>query len=137
MKTLPIKTLTVTIDAPFADVAQDLATPQNHLEWATEFFSGEARPGNGDELIVYSPFMGVDARFRVEANLDHGIVDLYLAPGEAPYGTPLPVRLLHNGEGVDVLWTLTRFPGTPDERWQAGIASMERELQNLKQRFEN
>lgn len=136
MNTLPIKTLTVTINAPFEQVARDLATPQNHPEWATEFFQGAARPGNDGEVIIYSPFMGTEARFRVEATAEDGIIDLYLAPGDAPYGPPLPVRLLHNGDGVDVLWTLTRFPGTPDERWEAGIASMERELQSLKQRHE-
>ncbi|MCP4195645.1 MAG: hypothetical protein GY762_00710 [Proteobacteria bacterium] len=73
----------------------------------------------------------------MEADLERGIFDLYVAPANAPFGPPLPVRLLHNGDGVDVLWTLTRFPGTPDDGWAAGLAEMERELQNLKSRHES
>ncbi|TDI85333.1 MAG: hypothetical protein E2O74_03610 [Chloroflexi bacterium] len=136
MATLPIKTLTVTINAPFEQVARDLADAKTHPEWGTEFFRGEPRAGEGDEIVVFSPFMGTEVRFRVEADLAHGSFDLYLAPIGEEFGPPLPVRLLHNGDGVDVLWTLTRFPGTPDERWEAGLVSMERELQNLKQRHE-
>ncbi len=136
MTTYPIQTITVTIDAPYEAVARDLADPAAHPQWATEFFTGSARPGKDGEVILFSPFMGGDVRFRIDADVERGIIDLYLAPGDAPFGPPLPVRLLPNGDGVDVLWTLSRFPGTPEERWQAGIASMERELQSLKQRHE-
>ena len=136
MSTFPTKTLSVTIDASFEQVARDLADPKTHPEWAVEFFREVVRPGKNDEVVVFSPFMGTDVRFRVEADIERGILDLYLAPTSGEFGPPLPVRLLHNGDGVDVLWTLTRFPGTPDERWETGLVSMERELQNLKQRHE-
>lgn len=132
MTTLPTRTLTVTIDAPFDRVARDLADPRTHPDWAKGFFKGEARPSKNDEVVIFSPFMGTDVRFRVEADLARGILDLYLAPASAEFGPALPVRLLHNGDGVDVLWTLTRFPDTPDERWEAGCASMQQELQELK-----
>ena len=136
MTTLPIQTVTVTINAPYETVARDLADPKTHPEWGTEFFNGPVSPGENGEVVVYSPFMAADVRFRIDADVERGIIDLYLAPVDAPFVPPLPVRLLHNGDGVDVLWTLTRFPGTPEEGWLAGIASMERELQNLKSRHE-
>jgi len=137
MSTLPITTLTVTIDAPYAQVAQDLANPDTHTEWATEFFSGPATPAENGAVRVNVPAMGGDVLYRTEADVDRGILDFYFAQTTgASLGPPLPVRLLHNGDGVDVLWTLTRFPETPDDRWEAGIASMERELQNLKHRHE-
>jgi hypothetical protein len=80
--------------------------------------------------------MGGAARYRQDVDLDRGVIDIYLAPDDAPFGPPLPVRLLRNGDGVDVLYTLTRFPGTPDEQWQAGLASMWREPDNLKRILE-
>ena len=46
------------------------------------------------------------------------------------------MRVVPNGDGCDVLFTLARFPGTPDEAWEEGLASMQRELENLKARHE-
>ena len=43
MTTFPTETLTVTIDAPLESVTRNLADPQVHPRWATEFFAGPAR----------------------------------------------------------------------------------------------
>lgn len=136
MATAETATLTVTIDAPYERVARDLADPVTHPEWAHEFFSGPTRRGEGDEVVVPVPLMGGDARFRIESDLEHGILDLYLAPLGAELGPPLPVRLVPNLDGVDVLWTLSRPPGLPDEPWRAGCESMQRELESLRARHE-
>ena len=136
MATLHTETVTVTIDAPFDAVAGDLADPAAHTEWATEFFTGPATPAGNGEFVVHVPRMGGDARFKIDADVDRGLIDLYLAPGEAPFGAPLPVRVVRNGDGVDVLFTLTRYPGVGDVAWREGIASMERELAELKRRHE-
>ena len=136
MATFSTKTLTVTIDAPYENVAHDLADPSTHPEWGTEFFVGPVRPGEGGEVVVTVPAMGGDVRYRVDASVELGIFDLYLAPLNKPFGAPLPVRLLHNCEGVDVLWTLVRYPGMPDDAWEQGIESMKRELQQFKLRHE-
>ena len=88
-------------------------------------------------MAVQIPMMGGPARMRIDADVDRGIIDLYLAPGDAPFGEPLPVRLVPNGEGVDVLWTLGRPEGVPDPAWEDGLRSMQRELANLKARHEN
>lgn len=137
MATIQTRTLTVTIDAPFEAVVKDLADPLAQTEWATEFFAGPGIEGADGTVVAQVPMMGGEVVFRVEAVEEHGILDLYLAPTGAPFGPPLPVRVVRNGDGVDVLWTLSRMPGVPDEGWQQGIASMERELQDLRRRFEN
>ena len=130
------KTLTISIDAPFETVMADLADPMTHPEWATEFFSGPAEPGPNGSVTADVPMMGGKIRFKIESHPDQGILDLFLAPVGAEYGAPLPVRLLRNGDGVDILWTLTRFPGMPPQVWQDGLRSMERELLGLKERYE-
>ncbi|MCI0543325.1 MAG: hypothetical protein L0Z49_02625 [Actinobacteria bacterium] len=137
MSTFPTATLTVTIDAPLGTVATDLADPATHPEWATEFFASPASPSpDGTGVSVVVPMMGGPVTFDVKGVPELGVLDLYLAPAGAPFGPPLPVRLIPNGDGVDVLWTLTRFPGMPDEVWAGGLASMERELDALRRRHE-
>lgn len=136
MSTLETQTLTVTINAPMSKVAEDLADPLNHPKWGTEFFAGEATRVNGNEARVQVPMMGGETQFKVEAKPEIGYIDLYLAPAGQPYADPLPVRLLENGSGVDVLWRLTRFPGIPEQDWIDGLASMQRELGSLKSRME-
>lgn len=136
MATLATKTLAVTINAPYEQVSRDLADPRALIEWGTEFFAGTPHPGEDGALVVSVPRMGGDARFKVEADVERGVFDLYLAPVGRAFGPPLPVRLLRNGDGVDVLWTLARFPGMSAEEWKSGLASMERELAQLKRRHE-
>jgi hypothetical protein len=106
------------------------------LSDSTEFFEGAARPGDDGEVIATVPRMGGDVRAKVDADLAAGRIDLYLAPLDAPFGPPLPVRVIPNGDGVDVLFTLIRPPGQSDPEWEEGLASMQRELANLKTRHE-
>ena len=134
MTTFTTKTIAVTIDAPFDKIAPDLAEPFTHLEWGAEFFAGPVRQDSGRGLIVRVPAMGRDVQYRVETDLKHGIFDVVIAPLDRKFGPSLPVRLLRNGDGVDVLWTLIRFTGMPNESWEQGIAAMEMELHQLKQR---
>lgn len=134
MATLVTETVRVTIDAPFEKVASDLADPSTHHEWANEFFSGPPQILDNGELLVTVPRMGGEVRMKVEADTASGRIDLYLAPPGVPYGAPLPVRVIPNADGVDVLFTLARFPGQSDAEWESGLASMARELEHLKTR---
>jgi len=139
MTTMTTKTLAVTIDAPLFEVADFLAVPANHPTWGTEFFAGSATElPDGEiegEVEVQVPMMGGLARMHIKATTELGVIDLYLAPLNAPYGAPLPIRVIPNGTGCDVLFTLARFPGQPDEQWTEGISSMDRELQKLRARW--
>lgn len=129
--------ISVTIDASFAKVAADLADPYTHSDWATEFIAGPAVAGSEEgTVIVPIPAMGGPTRYRVDADVERGIFDLYLAPGDAPFGPPLPVRLVPNGDGVDVLWVLGRNPMMDDAAWDDAQSSMARELESLKSRHE-
>ncbi|MFV2062098.1 MAG: hypothetical protein ACC726_01130 [Chloroflexota bacterium] len=136
MTTMTTETVAITIDAPLRQVATDLADPARHPDWATEFFSGPARKTDED-WVVPVPRMGGDARLKIEADVATGRIDMFLAPLGAPFGPPLPVRVVPNGDGCDVLFTLARFPGQDDETWDSGLASMRRELEQLRALYEN
>src|SRR6056297_3409246 len=132
----PTRTLSVDIAAPFPTVMSELESPLSHPTWATEFFAGEAESLEGGEVRVTVPRLGGECRMKIDARADFGLVDIYLAPIDAPFGKPLPVRVLENGGGATVLWTLTRFPGMPDDSFEAGCASMQKELTALKTKLE-
>ena len=137
MTTMITDTVRITIDAPFDEVVADLADPTTHPQWGTKFFAGPARPGEvAGEVIVPVPRMGGEVLGKVDADVAASRIDLYLAPIGESFGPPLPVRVIGNGDGVDVLFTLARFPEQSDDEWQDGLASMARELQNLKDRYE-
>lgn len=136
MATLETTTLATTINAPFELVTADLADPTTHPVWATEFFAAPAIEAGDGTFRTVVPRMGGPVRLRIEAHEPSGIIDLYLAPEGAEFGPPLPVRVVPNGDGVDVLFTLARFPGVGDEEWREGLESMTRELQQLKARHE-
>lgn len=130
------KTLTVAIDAPFEKVMTDLADPLTHPEWAKEFFAGPAEKTDNGYILAPVPMMGGTIKFKIESDITLGILDLYLAPQDSDFGTSLQVRVIRNGDGVNVLWTLLRFPGMSDTNWENGLVSMSKELLELKKRHE-
>lgn len=134
--TVETQTIGIAINAPFERVVADLADPAAHPEWATEFFAGPAEATADGEVLVDVPRMGGPAKMKVEADVEAGSIDLYLARRDGKYGAPVPVRVFREGQGVVVEFTLTRFPGLPREMWLAGIESMQRELGALKERHE-
>lgn len=136
MTTMTTTTVSMTIDAPPHQVSEDLADAGSHPEWATEFFSGEADYQGDGTWRMTVPRMGGPVLFRIDGDTSRGVIDMYLAPEGAPFGPPLPVRVVPNGDGADVLFTLARYPGQSDEEWNEGLESMRRELLNLKARHE-
>jgi len=129
--------MSVSIEAAPRAVAQDLADPSTHSDWATEFIDGPPLEVMDDgSVVVNIPAMGGASRFKIEADVDLGILDLFLAPRDVPFGPPLPVRLVANGDGVDVLWVLSRPTMMDDVQWAGAQDSMARELVNLKVRHE-
>ncbi len=136
MTTMKTETVRITIDTPFDQVVSDLSDPISHPAWGTEFFSGPAQPSRDGEVLATVPRLGGEIHMKVDADLAAGRIDLYLAPLDAPFGPPIPVRVIPNADGVDVLFTLARFPGQSDDEWAEGLVSMSRELTNLKERHE-
>ena len=131
------RTISTSIARPPREVATDLADPGRHPTWATEFFAGPGEELGEGVWRMKVPAMGGEALMRIDADIEAGIVDLYLAPLDSEFGTPLPVRVVPNGAGSDVLFSLARMPGQTAQEFQDGVESMERELANLKTRLED
>jgi hypothetical protein len=125
--TLPSRTLSVRIERAFADVHDFLARPENFAKWAS---------GLGDSLRA------ADGGWTAETPL--GEVSIAFTPRNAfgvldhrvtlPKGAvvEVPMRVIANGRGSEVLFTLFRQPDMTDETFAADATWVERDLARLK-----
>jgi hypothetical protein len=123
--------LTVAIDRPAAAVYAYVRDPAHLPAWAAGMAAGIRRERG--EWVADSPMGRVLVRF-VPVNeygvLDHDVV--------LPDGTTTtnPFRVLADGAGSEVVFTVRRQPGTSDEDWAADTAAVAADLESLKRLLE-
>lgn len=130
--TFASQTLTVSIDCHPDKVYGLVSNPENLPRWATAFCKS-VRKSNSD-WIVETPQGPVTIRFVPRNTL--GVLDHYVTPatGGEIY---VPMRVLANGSGSEVIFTLFRLPEMSDEEfaWDAGL--VEQDLGTLKKLMED
>src|SRR5712692_6779539 len=127
----PSRTLSVSINRPPGKVYEFVSIPENLPKWATGFCKS-VRKSDGD-WIVETPQGPMKIRF-VEKN-DFGVLDHYVtvAPGVEVY---VPMRVLPNGSGSELIFTLFRLPEMSDEKYAEDASLVERDLRTLKKVLE-
>ena len=125
------RTLSISINCHPKKVYGFVSDPENLPRWATAFCKS-VRKSNA-EWIVDTPQGPMKVRF-VEKN-DFGVLDHYVnpAPGVEVY---VPMRVLSNGSGSEVIFTLFRLPDMSDEKYAEDIGLVERDLRTLKSMLE-
>ena len=104
--TAAARTLTVSIDCPADQVYGFGSDPQNLPQWATAFCRSIRRSDSG--WIVEMPQGEVTVRFVPRNTM--GVLDHFVTP--APdVEIYVPMRVVANGAGSEVLFTLFRLPG--------------------------
>jgi hypothetical protein len=78
-----------------------------------------------------------DRRFKVDSNPEFGVFEVYLAELDAPFGDPVHIRALRNGEGADVLFTVYRESYLSDAGWAQSMLDLQAELEAMKLLFES
>ncbi|WP_299957721.1 SRPBCC family protein [uncultured Modestobacter sp.] len=127
----PSRHLSVQIDRPAAEVYSWVRDPANLPAWAAGLAAGIRRERG--EWVADSPMGRVLVRF-VPVNeygvLDHDVV--------LPDGTTTtnPLRVLADGPGSEVVFTLRRAAGTTDEQLAADTAAVAADLATLKRVLE-
>lgn len=115
-----------------ADVYEFASNPRNLPRWAAGLARSEVRQ-EGDVWLMDSPLGKVKVKFT-ERNtfgvLDH---DVTLESGVTVHN---PMRVMPHGDGSEVLFTLIRQPGTPDDKFAADKAAVETDLKTLKDLLE-
>jgi carbon monoxide dehydrogenase subunit G len=123
----PSRTLSISIDRPPDEVYDFISNPENLPKWAAGLCKSVSKT-NAD-WIAETPQGPMKIRF-VEKN-DFGILDHYVnpAPGVEVY---VPIRVLPNGSGSEVIFTIVRSLDMSDEKFAEDIGLVERDLRTLK-----
>ncbi|MFE0763734.1 SRPBCC family protein [Streptomyces smyrnaeus] len=124
--------LSIHIDRPLAEVYAYAADPANLPAWA-QGLGGSIEKSGGRWVADSSP-MGrvvVDPAPRNEWGvLDH---DVTLPSGETVYN---PVRVIADGAGSEVVFTLRRRPGMSDADFERDAGMVAADLARLKELME-
>jgi carbon monoxide dehydrogenase subunit G len=127
-----VQHISTTIDRKPDDVYAFAADPRNLPRWAAGLAGSEVA-NEGDEWIMEAPFGKVRVRFA-EPNafgvMDH---DVTLESGVTVHN---PMRVMPNGEGSELLFTLIRQPGMSDEQFAKDQAAVQKDLHALKELLE-
>lgn len=123
----PTMTISVQIARSPAAVYAYVANLNNLPAWATTFCRS-IRHGEAGWLMETS--LGSMA-IRLAPENDLGVLDHYLTPlgGETLY---VPLRVVANGSGSELLFTLFRLPGVSDADFAADSALVRQDLESLK-----
>ena len=121
----PVETRSISIAAPPEAVLAVVGDPYRLPDWAPDFAT--AVEPDGDDWLIGSG----DARFTiaVRVSAEHGTVDL-LAPGNTTFGARM--RVLHNHEGSELVFTLVFPAGTDAEAIRAQMETVETELETVR-----
>jgi hypothetical protein len=116
MTTMESRTLSVRIERPLAEVYDFLAEPANVAKWAAGLTQ------DADVTFATRNEYGV---------LDHSVL---LPAGQEVY---VPMRVIRNGSGTEVLFTLFRLPDMTDEAFGNDEGAVQRDLDTLKALLES
>ena len=125
------RTLGVSIGCPLRKAYEFLSAPENFPKWATGLCTSILK--TGDEWLAETPERSMTVRFT-ERNA-FGVVDhfIYPAPGAEIY---VPMRVIANGTGSEVIFTLFRLPEMSDAKFVEDAAWVARDLRALKELLE-
>ena len=131
-QTLRAETLTISIDRPPAEVYAFVGNVENLPRWATSFVKSVRK--TGDSWVAET--VEGPAGFEYVPRNESGVLDHVVRP--APGVTiHVPMRVVPNGAGSEVIFTLVQFPGMPAEKFARDIDMVQRDLATLKRVLEN
>ena len=126
-RTLTSKTLTVSIDRPQGEVYAFVTDVQNLPRWATSFVKSVRKTAEGWVAETVEGAMG----FEYVPRNAFGVLDHTVRPAPG-VEIHVPMRVVPNGDGSEVIFTLIQFPGMPDDKFRRDREMVERDLQTLK-----
>ena len=125
------RTLSVAISCPRDKAYAFLAEPENFPQWATGLCSSiENKDGN---WVAITPEGRCKMKFTEKNTF--GILDHTITVGRTP--VYVPMRILPNNNGCEVMLTLYRNDDTLPSRFKEDIGWVERDLDALKDLLED
>jgi hypothetical protein len=131
MQTAESKMISVSIQRSLQDVYDFTAPPASFARWA----SGLGKPLGNEGTVWRFEGEGGPVKIRFTEPNAYGVLDHYVA---LPDGSEVyvPMRVVANGTGSEVMFTLFRVPGMDDEKFAADAQWVMRDLNRLKDLLE-
>jgi hypothetical protein len=125
--TVESRTITVRIDRPFDKAYEFLVDPVNWNQWALGLGKNIRRSPDG----WIADDNGGIAKVQFTPRNTFGVVDhtVTRASGQSVY---IPMRLIVNGTGCELLFTLFREPNMSDAQFASDAGFVRRDLNRLK-----
>ena len=125
------RNLSVSINRRPREVYDFVSVPENFPKWATGL--GKSLRKMNDEWVAETPQGPMKIRFT-ERN-DFGVLDHYVIP---KLGTEIyiPMRVIANGAGSELIFTLFRLPDMSDEKYAEDTEWVMWDLNALKKLLE-
>lgn len=125
---LPARTFSVSIDREWRALYEQIWRPEFFPKWASGLAQSELRQ-SGNDWLADGPEGPI--RIRFTTHNEHGVMDHFVATaaGNEVY---IPLRVIQNGAGAEVMLTLFRQPDMDDERFSADAKWVVRDLKALK-----
>ena len=123
--------LGISIERPAAEAYEFLSLPENFPKWASGL--GKSLRQEGGEWIAETPEGPATVRFSDRNSLgvlDHSVT---LPSGACVY---IPLRIVPNGAGCELVLTLFRPPGMSDEQFAPDAEWVKRDLDTAKRLLE-
>jgi hypothetical protein len=128
---LEVKNVSVSIRRPPTDVYSFVTNGQNVPRWASGLGT-VIKPRDG-EWIAEGPIGKVRVRFAEPNELGVADHDVTLETGITVHN---PIRVIPNGSGSTVIFTLLRQPGVSERQFEDDAKTVERDLTSLKMLLE-
>jgi hypothetical protein len=129
--TFQARHISVSISRSPEVVYKFVSDPLNMPKWA-EGLSKSTMIKSGDEWIAESPMGKVKVKFTPQNNLGVMDHDVTIPSGEVVHN---PLRVLKNGKGSEVVFTLYRRPGVSDQEFESDTKAVAKDLEALKKTF--
>src|SRR5687768_4315615 len=132
MTTYEARTMTVSIKRDWREVYDFASIPQNWPRWAAGL--GRRFEKSGEAWMAQNP-EGRPIRIYFSAPNVFGVLD-HTVLAEDGRETPNAMRVVANGTGAEVMFTVLKMHGMTDEVFAADTAAVDRDLQQLKAQLE-
>ena len=127
MTTYEQRTVSISIDRDWREVYDFAHRLESFPRWASGLASGLRR--SGEDWVAQGP--AGEVRVRFSPPNDFGVLDHLVITADGAE-IPIPLRVVANGTGCEVMLTLFRTPDMSPETFAADAEWVRRDLQALK-----
>jgi hypothetical protein len=125
---LPARTYSISINREWQALYEAIWRPEVFPKWASGLAESDLRQ-EGDQWFADGPEGSITIRLTPQN--DYGVMDHFVDTGDGKE-IHVPLRVIQNGDGAEVMLTLFRQPDMDDEMFARDAKWITRDLRALK-----